>query len=177
MLVKVHLHGYLKDFHDGPVEVFARTIYDAVAYVTRSLEGFKPNAVHGRHRVRAAGCDTIDDLYRMVEEGQDIHLMPQFCGGKKGGFLQVIVGAALFAVGLVTGMPFLMKIGAMIFLGGLAAMLSPTPESEDDKVKSRYLGAPKNTVEIGTRIPILYGETQVYGHYLSFDIDATEVKN
>lgn len=170
MKVKVHLHGYFSSFHKGPIEVDVETVAEAVTLVTKQLPGFKPNAVRGRHRVAIAGCERVEDLYRAPKDGE-IHLVPQFAGGKKGGFLQIVLGAALVAVGFFMAMPWLMQAGALMFLGGLAQFLMPTPNSENEK-KSRYLGAPGNTVEIGTRIPVLYGEDLVYGHYLSFDTDA-----
>ena len=50
-----------------------------------------------------------------------------------------------------------------------------TKPAAQDPEASRYLGAPQNTTKAGTRIPLLYGEHQAYGHYLSFDIDAKDV--
>lgn len=172
MKVKVYLHGYLSSFHQGPIEVVADTVADAVTLVTRTLPGFKPNAYQGRHRISVVGCETYEDLYTSPKDGE-VHLIPQFAGGKKGGFVQILIGAALVAVGFVTGMPWLIQAGAMMFLGGVAQFLMPSPDGEDEK-KSRYLGASGNTVEIGTRIPILYGEDLVHGHYLSFNTDAIE---
>ncbi|MBN7759789.1 tail assembly protein [Nitratireductor aquibiodomus] len=171
MKVKVYLHGYFAKFHEGPIEVEAETVAQAVGLVTRQLRGFQPNAVHGRHRIAIAGCDQIEDLYRPAKNGE-IHLVPQFAGGKRGGFLQILLGVALVAVGWFIGATWLLQAGALMVLGGIAQFLMPTPDSEDQR-KSRYLGAPGNTVEIGTRIPVLYGEDLVYGHFLSFDTDAT----
>lgn len=181
MRVKVHLHGYLSEFANGPVEVMADTIAEAVEAVTRLLPSFRPNAVRGRHRIKVVGADVLEDLYKPLDK-EEIHIVPQFCGGKEGGFFQMLLGVALVGVGLLLGAGgmvggLLIKVGAMMFLGGLAQLLAPQPEDNDDEKKNRYLGAPKNTVKIGTRVPILYGQTQVYGHYLSFDIDAIDVSD
>lgn len=175
MKVKVYLHGYFADFHEGPIEVNANTVAEAVTHVTRLLPGFKPNAIRGRHRVAVVGCDQVEDLYRPAKDGE-IHLVPQFAGGKKGGLIQILLGAALVAVGFFAGIPWLMQVGALMFLGGLASFLMPAPDSDNKQEKSRYLGAPGNTVEIGTRIPILYGEDLIYGHFLSFDTDAIQTE-
>ncbi|RWI74785.1 hypothetical protein [Mesorhizobium sp.] len=171
MKVKVFLHGYFAKFHPGPIEVNASTVAEAVTLVTRQLPGFRPNAVRGRHRITVAGCENVENLYRPAVNGE-IHLIPQFAGGKSGGFLQILLGVALVAVGWFAGIGFLLQAGALIFLGGISQLLMPAPDAEDNEKKSRYLGAPKNTVEIGTRIPILYGEDLVGGHFLSFDTDA-----
>ena len=48
------------------------------------------------------------------------------------------------------------------------------PENQDPEA-SKYLGADQNTVKIGTRIPLLYGKHQAFGHYLSFNVDAKDI--
>jgi len=180
----VHLHGYFAKFHSGPIRVTGDTIAEIVESVTRQLPGFRPDPIKGRHRIKVAGCETLEDIYRALGDQIDIHIVPQLNGGKDGGaLLQIGLGIALIGVGFFMGGmtswwgSMLMKVGALSLLGGLAQMLAPQPESDkDEQTKSRYLGAPKNTVQIGTRIPILYGEHQAYGHYLSFDINASEYK-
>lgn len=179
----VHLHGYFAKFHPGPIRVTGDTIAEIVECITRQLAGFRPDPVKGRHRIKIAGCDTLEDTYRPLGDQIDIHIVPQMNGGKdNGALLQIGLGAVLLGVGFFMGATtfwggMLMKAGALSLLGGLAQLLAPQPENDkDEQQKSRYLGAPKNTVKIGTRIPILYGEHQAYGHYLSFDINASEYK-
>jgi predicted phage tail protein len=183
LLRKVYLHGYLADFHDGPITVVGDTVAEIVEVVTRQLAGFRPDAVRGRHRIKIVDFDTEESLYQMLgPEVGEIHIVPQMSGGKKGGLLQILLGAALIGVGLLLGAgtmfgSMLMKVGALALLGGLSALLAPQPEADkSEQNRSAYLGAPKNTVKIGTRIPILYGEHFVYGHFLSFDINAIEYK-
>lgn len=174
---RVHLHGYLAKFHDGPVEIVAETAADAVEGVTRQLAGFAPRPRLGRHRIKVVGCETREDLYRNLGDQEDIHIVPQLSGGKEGGLIQILLGVALVALGFFTGGAtwfggLLIKVGAMMILGGLVQALSPQPDAEDEKQRTRYLGAPQNTVKIGTRIGILYGTDRVGGHFLSFDINA-----
>jgi predicted phage tail protein len=176
--LKIHLHGYLAEFHSGPIEVMADTVAEAIESITRQLPGFKPNAIHGRHRIAVVDHDTPEAIYG-TPKSDEIHIVPQFAGGKKNGLLQILIGVALVAASFIPGLnatlaSIMMSMGASMALGGIAQLLAPQPNSEDEK-KSRYLGAPRNTVAIGTRIPILYGEYRVYGHYLSFDIDAKEI--
>lgn len=181
MLRRVHLHGYFSKFHDGPVMIAGDTVAELVEGVTRQLEGFQPDPIKGRHRVKVAGFDTEEAIFSdLGPEVEDIHLVPQFNGGKNGGLLQILVGAALIGLSFIPGIGalasgLLMKVGALALLGGLTQMLAPTPDSDSQtQNRSNYLGTPKNTVKIGTRIPILYGRHRVYGHYLSFDINAIE---
>lgn len=178
----VHLHGYLAEFHPGPVYVACSNALEAVEAVTRQLPGFHPHPKHGRHRIQVAGCREGEDLVRPLAEGEAVHIVPQLTGGKKGGFIQIILGAALLAVaffvpGLGAFGSILMKMGAMMLLGGIMQLLAPTPGSDtSDEEKSRYLGTPKNTVKIGTRIPVPYGRNKIFGHYLSFDVSAKDFK-
>lgn len=183
MLRKVYLHGYFADFHDGPIEIVASTVAEVITAITTQIKGFRPNIKTGRHRVLAVGYETLKDLFRPLRDDEvEIHLIPQFNGGKKGGFLQIVLGSVLVVAGILTlGTPFgvpLITMGVGYIIGGIVQLLMPQPEMDldnDEQVRSKYLGAPGNTTRIGTRIGILYGKRRVFGHYLSFDIDAKEV--
>lgn len=179
---QVHLHGYLAAFHDGPITVMGNTVAEIVEAVTRQLPGFAPHPVRGRCRIKVVGRETLESLFTPLGDQIDIHIVPQFNGGKSGGLGQILLGIALIGIGIFTfgATSFwgsaLLKVGALAVLGGVAQLLAPVPEADTNKDQSRYLGSPKNTVAIGTRIPILYGRDRVYGQYLSFDINAREFK-
>jgi predicted phage tail protein len=183
LLRKVYLHGYFAAFHDGPITIVGDTVAEIVEGITRQVKGFQPDPTRGRHRVKVVGFDTEESLHTQLgPEVEEVHLVPQMSGGKKGGLLQILVGAVLIGVGLLIGGGTLigslaMKVGALALLGGLTALLAPKPEADNNEQKrSAYLGAPKNTLAIGTRIPILYGEHRVFGQFLSFDINSIEYK-
>lgn len=175
---KVYFHGPFKDAHPGPVEVVASSVREAIEIVTSQLEFFQPD-LRGRKHVRVVGCDTIQDLERTDME--EIHILPPVTGGKKNGLTQIIIGAVLITAAIFTGgttIPAMLALqGASFILGGLIQMLAPTPkaDNEDPKEQSQYLGATGNTTKIGTRIPLLFGRDMVFGHYLSFDVDAKDV--
>lgn len=179
---KIFLHGYLAQFHDGPIEIAGDTIAELVEGVTRQVKGFAPDPVRGHHRIKVVDYDTEESLYTPLgPEVEEIHIVPQMSGGKKGGLLQILLGVALVGVGLLLGAgtlmgSVLMKVGALALLGGLTSLLAPKPEADKNvgQKQSIYLGAPKNTVQIGTRIPILYGTHLAYGQFLSFDINALD---
>lgn len=174
------LHGDLRSLHDGPIRVFAKTAAEAIEAVSRQVKGFAPKLKRGYRRVKAVGFDTVESLFEPLKT-DEIHLVPQFNGGKRGGFIQILLGAVLLAASfLIPGLGatfagMLMKAGALLILGGISQLLSPTPSSESEEQRSHYLGAPGNTTRIGTRIPILYGTHKVSGHFLSFDVNATQV--
>lgn len=182
---RVHFHGYLKQLVPDVIEIDAVDVADAIDGATRQLPQLAPDAVRGRHRITVVGCPTFEDLKRTDLE--DIHIMPQLSGGKEGGVFQIVVGLTLIAVGFATGNPFaaeqgfatlMVTMGASMVLGGVMQLLMPTPkrdQAQGDPEASKYLGAPGNTTAIGTRIPILYGRDKVFGHYISFDVDAKDV--
>ncbi|MES0134518.1 hypothetical protein NKJ88_06080 [Mesorhizobium sp. M0016] len=179
---QVYLHGYLSAFHDGPISVEGSTVAEVVESITRQLPGFAPRPVLGRHRIKVVGCETVQSLHTPLGDQEIIHIVPQLNGGKSGGLGQILIGAALIGLGLFTfgattfWGSMLLKVGALAVLGGISQLLAPTPENDTSKDQSRYLGSPKNTVAIGTRIPVLYGEDRVFGQFLSFDINAREFR-
>lgn len=181
-MAKVILHGRLAKFADGPIEIKATNVFEAIEAVSRQLEGFQPNAKTGKARIKVIGYETQDSLYSDIPEDAVLEVVPQLNGGKSGNaWMQILAGVALIGVSFIPGIGtfaagIAMKVGAMLVLGGLSQLLSPQPENDkDEQVKSRYLGAPGNTVQIGTRIGILYGEDRVYGHFLSFDINSQQI--
>lgn len=184
MRARVHFHGYMKELVPEPIEVEAEDVRGAIEGVTRQLPQLAPEAIRGRHRLTVVGCPTVEDLRRTDME--DIHLVPQFSGGKRGGFLQIVIGAALIAASFaVPGAHLatwksmaLFNIGTAMVLGGVMQLIAPAPKRDQatgDPEASKYLGAPGNTTASGTRVPMLYGRDMVYGHYLSFNISAKDV--
>lgn len=182
MIRSVVLHGPFAAYHDGPIQMGGDTVAEIVEAVTRQIKGFAPHPVTGKARIKVEGFDTYESLFETLgEDVEEIHIVPQFIGGKNSNALmQIGLGLALVGLGFALGPAaywgsMAIKAGALMVLGGLAQILAPAPEADKETTsKNQYLGAPKNTVAIGTRIPILYGEDRVYGHYISFDINAQE---
>lgn len=181
MLREVHLHGGL---HPEPVHIHGSTIAEIVDGLSRQIPGLRPDPIHGRKVLQVKGVDTEEDLYKFLGPQEEIHIFPVL-EGEKGKFTQIIVGATLIALSFVVpGSAMLLgtqmgtwmaQAGMMMMLGGIAQLLAPTPEldPQDDR-RSRLLTTGRNTVAIGTRIPILYGEFRCGGHYLSVNINAKE---
>lgn len=178
--MRIHLHGYLKTLYPDELSIQASTVAEAVT----ALQLIPALRNQGRHSVAIDGFASRDALYDRCDV-QEIHIRPVVAGAGRG-LGQIIIGIAIIAVafyfpqllaalpggGISVGSAYL--AGAMMVLGGVLAMLSPQPQiagptSED---KSRYLGTPKNTVLIGTRIPMIYGRRKAYGQYISFNIVA-----
>lgn len=180
MLRTVHLHGGL---HPDPIHIHGDTVADIIDGLSRQLVCLKPDPTLGRRVLQVKGVDTEDDLHKFLGMQLDVHVYPVL-EGEKGKFSQILVGATLIALSFVPGLQGvafagaslarnLAQVGMLMLLGGVAQLLSPVPEisSEDDR-QSRLVTTGKNTVAIGTRIPVLYGEWRAGGHYLSVNINA-----
>jgi predicted phage tail protein len=195
---RIHLHGYLKDLCPHPIELDADTVAEAINGLCRVTRGaFNPNPKTGRHLIKVVGFDIAEHLF-MKSDVEDLHIVPAFVGGKSSGIMQIVIGVVLIAAAFVTaggslagfvaaggGLTVAGSIamaGAMMVLGGIMAMMSAAPTLNAgtfgagiNPAASKYLGANKNTVKIGTRIPILVGRYPVFGHILSFNVDAQNV--
>ncbi len=179
-MITVHLHGPFRTFHDGPIKVIASTVAEAIEIVTNQLKGFRPGP-DGMKRLRVAGHDTLESLYAPLEGDEEIHLMPLlWLNEKDNRIVQIVVGVTLIAIGLAMGGTFwpalLINIGASMVIGGVMALFVPVPRpTKEDEERSRYLGAPPNTVGTNVRIAIGYGEDLFQGHFVSSDTDAAEL--
>ena len=181
LLRTVHLHGPLKGAEGGSIVVYGRNAAELIEGATRQLQQFQPTA-KGRIKIAVVGFHTAESLYQDLGDRTEVHIVPQFGGGKNA-LTQILVGVALVAVGMfVPGLAgtmlgsMIVKAGMLVALGGIAQMLAPQPPKGDESENNKYLGAPRNTVKIGTRIPILYGELRVGGHILAFDVNAVEFR-
>ena len=179
--MKVFLCGPLKKLHDGPIEVVAGTVAEAIQCVTQQVKGLRPNPVTGYTRIQVAECDKVEQIFEPTDL-QEIHLLPQLNGGKRGGFIQILIGAALVGASfLIPGAGaflggILLKVGALMILGGVLQMMrQPARDNAQSAAtnRSHYLGVPGNTVAIGTRIPILYGRRKIGMHLLSINLAST----
>lgn len=192
--VTIILHGYLKKYYDKPFEVIASTAAEAINGFCKMTKALDPDPIKGRHTIRVKGYETKGLLFAPLNtDTKELHIFPELCGGKNGGFARIVVGTILVGVALaapalavggvaITGATgLLFNFGLSLVLGGLLELISPAPkidrggDTASDPEASKYLGATQNTVKIGTRIPLLYGRHRVGGHYLSFDVDAKDV--
>lgn len=179
----IYLHGHLRKLYSDPIVVEA----DSVAEAVRSLElipELRPKDGQP-HPVTIAGVE--NEVHLFAKRGEcDIHIHPVTGGsGGKGGLFQVLLGITLIALSFVIPTAGLFGIealsasnfflaGAMMALGGIVQLLTPTPDMESEE-GSKYIAGSVNTTRIGTRIPILYGQRRLFGHYLTFDVDAKSV--
>lgn len=191
MIRRIVLHGELRKLVPGGiVELEAETVKDAVEMLcVLHKEALRPNAKDGRKRFAVAGFSTKESLTEKTHL-ETIHIVPSFNAGKSK-FVQILVGVVLIATAFINpggimaaGALFadfslgatLIGVGASLVLGGILQLLMPQPQIDGgtNVDNSKYLGAPGNTVRIGTRRPIGFGRYRVYGHYLSYNVSSEE---
>lgn len=190
--VRIELHGPLRDLYPDGYTITASTVSEAVNGFAKQTGIFEVPLGTEKHCVSVVGFETKESLYAPLPANTNVlHLVPPMIGGK-GGFFKVIIGIVIVAVTILTfgtyaaaaatfWGSFAMNVGFSLVIGGLLEMVSPAPKMDttgntaSDPEASKYIGASQNTVKIGTRIPLLYGEHIAYGHYLSFDVDAIDV--
>lgn len=177
---KIILHGHLAEKYPHEIVVEAATVAEALRSLETIGELRPPNGAPWPITVREVNNELA--LYSETEM-EEIHVFPRSGGAKKGGLLQVVLGIVMIAlavwnpaflgtIGLTQGSLFLS--GGLMLLGGILQMMMPTPQGYEESETSKYLGASGNTVKIGTRIPLAYGNNRLAGHYLSFDVDAVD---
>lgn len=174
--IKIFLHGHLKNKIPETVELEAETAADAIHLLCQKYPQLKAPLNIGRYLVKIKDYDTRDSLFIPLFT-DELHIYPVF-SLKKDSWVSITIAAVTIAVGALTGQEWLVYAGISMLTASVASLLTPTPEfskSTNDSVdNSKYLGAPKNTTEVGTRIPICYGLFRVYGHYISFDVSAVD---
>ncbi len=200
-LRKVFIYGKLKQLLGREyIELSGDTVTELVEGISANFKK-ELQPVPGKPRMvcRIRGFDTQESLHRPLEEDEtEIHLYPTLMGGGgNGGLMKIIIGVILIVVVAVAivasggtllapatwaltnfGAALLMT-GVSMVIGGIMDLMAPQPKTDlsasNDIESSKYLGANTNTIKIGTSIPILMGEHMAYGHFISFNVDATNV--
>ena len=134
------------------------------------------------------GALTLDDLHNPVGQ-EEIKIVPVIVGAG-GAVGQIIAGVALVALTLIPGgLPIAGTLatkiglfGGALILGGVAQLVSPTPEikqgpdTEQDPRKSFSFSGIQNTSRGGTPVPIVYGKTLTGSVVISAGIDTEQVQ-
>lgn len=117
---------------------------------------------------------------------REIRIVPVITGGKRAGSFQTVIGAVLIVVGAVVtamgggavGVP-MMKMGAVIAVGGIIQMLSPQAgglktSAAPENTPGYAFGSAKNTTASGNPVPLCIGKRRVGGAIISAAIYAED---
>lgn len=178
--MKVKFEGYLAEMYPQGVDLEADTIAGAL----KGLSYF-PGISGATHIVAIDGFDNPEFLFLQAKL-PEITLRPVLVGaGGGGGGKQLLIGA--FLIALAVAMPgslanagmftkALFYTGMSMAIGGAIQLLMPAPKSSASSsgTGSLFFSSTKNTVKIGTPIPLIVGRAKVYGQYLSFNVNAKD---
>lgn len=181
----VIFQGYLNKLYPEGIKLDAKSPHEALTLL-ENYPGFRVED-NVQHRVSLPKFFSRDSFYAETDDEiievvplteKEIEVVDNFQGaGGGGGFLQVVIGTIIATVGFITGQAWAVKLGIGIALGGLLQMLMPQPELDksDKEPRSNYLPANRNTQKIGTPVPLLFGRRKVFGHYLAYNITASNL--
>ncbi|WP_031524707.1 tail assembly protein [Siccibacter colletis] len=147
------------------------------------MKGIRFAFFNGKHNI---GIEEFD-----MTRGGDVYRISAITeGSKRGGVLQIVIGAvalvaayftagaSLTAIGLSTAAATatttaLTGLGLSMMLGGVVQLLTPQPKysvgasSSTDNKPNYAFGAPVNTVAMGYPVPVLFGEREIGGAIVS----------
>jgi predicted phage tail protein len=154
------------------------------------MHGIRFAFFNGKHNI---GLDEFD----MTNGSEVYRIMAITEGSKRGGVLQIVIGAvalvaAFFTAGgslVALGMSAaaaaatttaLTGLGLSMMLGGVVQLLTPQPKynvgasSSTDNKPNYAFGAPVNTVAMGYPVPVLFGEREIGGAIISAGIFSSD---
>lgn len=169
---RIVFEGYLREMYPDGIEVCGDSAAECLSAL-QMYPGFRQED-EVRHTVVLPDFGSRDALCAKTSK-EEIRVVPVVLAAGGSGFGQMIIGAILIVVGAYTGNATLIRMGATLLVSGVIQALMPQPNtvtSETDE-RSNYLGAGRNTTRIGTRIPLILGRVKVWGHYLAFNITAS----
>lgn len=185
MLRRIELHGVLADMFGKSFDLAVASPREACQALSYQVDGFKEFMAHahkdGLFFAVFNDDENISDTQIGMNTGASvIRIVPEIvgAGGKIGGWLQVVAGAALVGLSFVPGLqafaPSLIGAGVGLMLGGAASLLMPTPniEQQDEAGnKASYaFGGAVTTVAEGNCVPLLLGRRKIGGHMISLQI-------
>jgi len=154
------------------------------------MKGIRFAFFNGKHNI---GLDEFD----MTRGGAVYRISVITEGSKRGGVLQIVIGAvalvaayftagaSLTAIGLSTAAATatttaLTGLGLSMMLGGVVQLLTPQPKynvgasSSTDNKPNYAFGAPVNTVAVGYPVPVFFGEREIGGAVISAGIFSSD---
>lgn len=174
----IYLYGKLRKIFGDSIDCEVNSVQELVRAAEANRPGFKDQIEKQRKYIIRRGPefrkgkDVGEEEVEMRFGETTWHILPMPEGYS--GAARVILGVVIFAVGAVLnygsygslsalGIP-MMKIGAVIALGGVASMLAPAPsignysDRESPNERPSYLfDGPTNRAAAGAAVPLVYG--------------------
>lgn len=203
MRKKITLRGAMGKKFGRHHEYAVADLREALRAMCATIPGFKKymSTAHfdGIRFAFFSGRENIGlDEFDMAKGAGEFVIMPIIEGAKRGGMLQVVIGAvalvaAFFTAGAslaawgaamsaatISATSVLTGIGISMMLGGVVQLLTLQPSmnvgasSSTDNKPNYAFGAPVNTVAMGYPVPLLYGEREIGGAIVSAGIFSSD---
>lgn len=180
MLKTIKLYGVLgkkfgKEFH-----LAVESTREAVKALSVQVPGFEQFMLTAHEQGLAFAVfqddENINEDQIDFETGAKvIKIVPKVIGAGGNGVLQTILGAVMVVVGVVlmyvpggqAFAPSLIGAGIGMMIGGIAQMLAPKVDTEDQNQDgnraNKGFGGAVTTIAQGNPVPILYGQREVGG--------------
>lgn len=182
MLKKIRLYGILAKKFGKEFRLDVENTREAMRALCVQVPGFEHFMLHAHEQ--GLEFAVFQDKQNISETELDmstsakvIKVVPKVKGA--GGVVQTIIGAVLVVVGAVmvftgVGAPLgvaLIGAGVGMMVGGIAMMLMPKIESQDQNQDgnkaNKGFGGAVTTVAQGNPVPVLYGQREVGGFIAS----------
>lgn len=178
---KITFHGSLAKKWGKQHSFSAPTVFQTMQGLAAVLgDSFKQHIVDGTWHVIVGKVDRkksnaigTEDLHAPLTDNE-INIFPKVKG--RSGVVRVIVGVALIVVGVMFGQPWLVKLGAMVALSGLADMLAKKPSPNNGSQNYSFSGGTNSDKE-GVPVPLVYGRVQRAGSVvISQGVDVAQIQ-
>lgn len=199
----VKVYGALKEYlGQGRFEFEVATPSEALRALLVNFPGLEKwlrdseqNGVGYRVRVgkEKIGETNIEDLALPWSERDVFSIAPVMTGAGRGGWGQILLGAALigaaflipggwmigtFGGAAIPAAQVVGSIGVAMALGGVAQLLSPTPNYDlktANNIQNYSFSGITNTAQVGTPVPVAYGRVFVGSAVISSGLDVDQV--
>lgn len=189
MLRTIHLHGSLAKTFGDSFKLDVLTPAEAVRALCIQLKGFMEAIKAGEWRCIRGGledglaCDE-DLLHLRFGSIRDFHLVP-VTAGNKSGIGKILIGVLLIAASFIPGVQaitipllghlsaLMFGVGAMMALGGLSHIISPTPKQSTPT--TFLFNGPVNTGTAGSACPLVFGRIRAGSVTVSAGIIAEQI--
>lgn len=186
---KVLLYGPLADFLGrSEIEADVATPAEAVRMLVANWPAVEGHMALHQYQVLCGDYEVPvetdpQQLHYPAGETEDIRIVPVIGGaGGGGGIFQAIAGIALIGLSFIPGIgalgvALMRGIGASLALGGVAQMLTPTPQllaggqDDTDPRRSYSFSGIQNTSRQGVPVPVCYGRVLIGSIMISQGID------
>lgn len=206
MMREIHIHGALGAKYGRRFDFDVANVAQAVRALSVQIPGFHEDLRKWNYRViRRDGRHNMDlgeaDLCFKLGKARQLHFVPILRGAKDRGVGKIILGVVLAGAAIAispgtSGGGFLRNLGRSAFrggfgalgtlggsliLGGVAQLLSPTPEidnygaSGQGQTPSFLFSGPVNVATQGVAIPVVYGRFRVGSVTVSAELTTEEI--